>query len=204
MNAHTRFFPPNSEVPAKLTGPSFILQPLLASHVELDYDAVMEDPTYLRAWGQTGWPADDFTLDENLQDLIRHEREHREGEAFTYTVLSTKGTRCLGCIYITPIGSRIPAGVIHPARLSRADGFIADICFWIRPSMQRENLDQAVLRSLQSWLHEDWPFEQVFIHTSEDDRRQQDVFAQAGLAPIARFQNDQPRPGKWALYELTP
>jgi RimJ/RimL family protein N-acetyltransferase len=204
MNAHIEFFPPNSDAPAILTAPDFILRPLQASHVELDYDAVMEDPAYLRAWGQTGWPADDFTLDENLQDLIHHEREHREGEAFTFTVLSIEGTRCLGCVYITPIGMRIPVGVIPRARLSRADAFIADICFWIRPSMQREDLDQAILRSLHPWLLEDWPFDQIFIHTSEDDQRQQEIFATAGLEPVTRFQSDQPRPGRWVLYEITP
>jgi GNAT superfamily N-acetyltransferase len=181
----------------------FVLRPLRTSHVELDYDAVMEDPSYLRTWSQSGWPADEFTLGENLKDLERHEREHDETLAFTFTILSIGGERCLGCVYITPFGMRIAADEIPTAYLPKPDAFAADVCFWVRPSLQRDDLESKLLHTLRKWLRSDWPFDTIFLHTSEADRRQQEICDQAGLDPIAHFQSDHPRPGKWVLYEIS-
>ena len=87
-------------VPAGMQTGAFLLRPIRESDAELDYAAVMESREYLQAWEQTGWPADDFTLEDNRRDLRRHERQHAEGEAFTFTVMSPDETRCLGCVYI--------------------------------------------------------------------------------------------------------
>ena len=84
---------PHGTVPEGLRTPRVMLRPLLAADVERDYDAVMSDPAALRRWSQSDWPDDEFTLAENLTDLERHEREHKDGVAFTFTVLSPDGSR---------------------------------------------------------------------------------------------------------------
>ena len=58
----------------------------------------------LRRWSQSGWPADGFTLADNLEDLEMHYREHVERAACTYTVLTPDGAECLGAVYVKPIG----------------------------------------------------------------------------------------------------
>src|SRR5437867_3283681 len=97
------FYPDSAPVPEEMRTRRLFLRPLRATDVELDYDAVMSSAEMLRRWSQSTWPADDFTLSENLDDLQRHEHEHKEREAFTFTILNPEGTRCLGCVYFMPL-----------------------------------------------------------------------------------------------------
>src|SRR5437868_13449286 len=96
------FYPANAPVPEEKRTNRLLLRPLQATDVELDYDAVMSSAEQLRRWSGRGWPADDFTLIQNLVGLQEHEREHQEREAFTFTVLNLEETHCLGCVYIMP------------------------------------------------------------------------------------------------------
>ncbi|MGH2620941.1 MAG: hypothetical protein ACRDHG_10290 [Anaerolineales bacterium] len=75
------FYPVSAPVPQAMRTSRLLLRPLRATDVELDFDAVKSSAEMLRRWGQGGWPADDFTLAENLDDLQRHEHEHNEREA---------------------------------------------------------------------------------------------------------------------------
>ena len=97
------FYSEEFAVPEILQTGNFIFRPLRASDVELDFDAVVSSSFMLRAWSQSKWPIDGFTLEENLKDLQRHEREHLEKKAFTYTILNPEETFCIGCIYIEPL-----------------------------------------------------------------------------------------------------
>jgi RimJ/RimL family protein N-acetyltransferase len=104
------WYPADRTVPEERRTARLALRPLLAADVAADYDAVMASAPMLRAWSQSEWPADDFTLAENLEDLRRHEREHLERAAFTYTVREPQGVRCLGCVYLQPCARRKPPG----------------------------------------------------------------------------------------------
>ena len=124
----TDFYPPPLPVPDRLASGRFVLVPLTPSHVELDYAAVMASRVMLRSWAGGSWPADDFTVQGNLEDLQRHDREHRERIAFTYTVLSADESLCLGCVYIKPL-AMFEAG--DSADLTPADR-AATTRFWVR------------------------------------------------------------------------
>ena len=76
----------SSDVPERMVTNEFVLRPILASDVEGDYEAVMESKEYPRPWEQTGWPADDFTLDDDLKDVAMLEERHNALQAFTYTM----------------------------------------------------------------------------------------------------------------------
>ncbi len=88
----------SSTIPEGLETGYFLIRPLRATDVELDYAAVMESRVFLRQWDQSSWPADDFTLAGNLKDLQRYEGEHIRGESFTFTVMNPDETECLGCV----------------------------------------------------------------------------------------------------------
>ena len=75
-------------IPDGLKTDKFLIRPLLTTDVELDYAAVMESKELLRKWEQSSWPADDFTIADNLKDLERHSREHVNRESFTFTVMN--------------------------------------------------------------------------------------------------------------------
>jgi hypothetical protein len=66
--------------------------------LDADYAAVMRDIPMLRAWSNQDWPTPEFTKEENLVDLVRHDREQQEGLALTYSVLVDE--RVVGCVYV--------------------------------------------------------------------------------------------------------
>src|SRR4051812_30511543 len=101
--ATLRFYPADAVVPAGLVTAEFTLEPLNASHVERDYDAFITSRPRLNLWSGDTWPHAGFTLAENLDDLNGHDAEHRDGVAFTYTVLAPDAALCLGCVYINPL-----------------------------------------------------------------------------------------------------
>lgn len=159
--------------PAELRTDEFLLRPILASDAALDYEAVMESKEYLRPWEQSGWPADDFTVEANREDLGKLERWHADGERFTYTVLNPTGTQCLGCVYILPTGARLFAKkqivAIDGARWS---AYEAAVYFWVRTSRLADGLDRRLLDALGPWLAHDWHIERHLIVTNEQVEQQ--------------------------------
>jgi hypothetical protein len=105
-----KFYSDEFPIPELFQADEFIFRPLRASDVELDFDAVISSSPMLRAWSQSDWPANGFTLEENMDDLQRHEQEHLNKKAFTYTIMNPEGTFCLGCIYMNPLIREIVSG----------------------------------------------------------------------------------------------
>jgi RimJ/RimL family protein N-acetyltransferase len=138
----------------------------------------MSSTTQLRRWSQSPWPADDFTREENRADLERHEREHHTREAFTYTVLNADGSRCLGCVYLRPL---LPAA----APRCTGTGSTAHVAFWVRTSELGNNLDAHLLTALRRWFATAWSFSCIVFVVSQQDTRQAELLAAAGLLPQA-------------------
>ena len=165
----------HAPVPDGMRSDRLLLRPLRVADAELDFDAVMSSAALLRRWSQSAWPADDFTLAGNRSDLERHEREHIEGTAFTFTVLDPAATRCLGCVYIVPLESAeraVCAATMHPAR----------VAFWVRASELAHDLDRRLLATLLVWLDAAWSFDDVVFTIADGDTRQSGLLIEAGLA----------------------
>jgi len=167
--------PAEAAAPEERRTGQLFLRPLLASDVQADYDAVISSAAMLRRWSQSDWPADDFTRAENLADLERHEAEHLERQAFTYTVLDPAGGRCLGCAYVQPLAPEEAAAWRGAARHA------ARVAFWVRESELARELDRHLLEELQDWFREAWAFDRVVFSASPDDERQLRLFDETGL-----------------------
>ncbi len=171
------FWSGDRRVPDTTKSARLVLRPLRATDVALDYDAVMSSARELRRWNAGYWPADGFTLAENLADLERHEREHIERKAFTYTVLSPDGARCLGCLYITPVWS-------EAALLCGGATRAAAVGFWVRTSEIEHDLDRHLLAVLLEWLRLDWPFDCVLFTNVAGETRQAVLLGEVGLTRL--------------------
>ncbi len=178
------FYPQQAPVPAELRTDEFILRPLLATDVELDYDAVMSTREMLRVWSQSDWPADDFTLQGNLDDLEWHEQEHLERLAFTFTVMNPSETECLGCVYINPLERLLKHFKASEAELAALDDYQACVSFWVRQSRLADELDRRLLAALVAWFERDWAFSRVFFSVNEQVERQARLLAEAGLEKL--------------------
>lgn len=170
----TEFYPAGAPVPEMRQTDRLLLRPLTVADVDRDYEAVMSSTSMLRRWSQSDWPADDFTLAENRADLERHEREHRERQAFTFTVLDVQATTCLGCVYITPLR---PEAAAFGAGASCA----ANVAFWVRAVEVARDLDRHLLAVLRDWLRTDWAFDRIVFTIGAAEERQAALLVEAGL-----------------------
>jgi len=97
-----RFVPDDFEIPTSFETDHFRLRMLSIDDAEKDYEAVIESRKLLHRTFGGPWPRPRFTIEENLADLERHQKEFLSRKAFTYTVVSLDETRVLGCVYIDP------------------------------------------------------------------------------------------------------
>ncbi len=171
----SRFYPLDAAVPHGVLTEQLRLEPLTTRHGALDYAAVILSRTMLRTWSGSDWPADDFTLDDNLSDLARHEREHQERLAFTYTVLSPDGKSCLGCVYLVPN----TVALLEP----RAMDALAR--FWLAAPLAGSGLDGLLLSTLRRWLRDEFAFGRVLYHANSRDTGQLHLLRGAGLTERA-------------------
>lgn len=79
----TAFYPASAPVPEGIRTECVLLRPLRATDGAHNYAAVMASAEQLHRWSQITWPADDFTVAQNLADLQGHECEHIERQAFS-------------------------------------------------------------------------------------------------------------------------
>jgi hypothetical protein len=172
-----RFYPDDAPVPAELRSDEFVLRPLRATDVDLDYEAVMATQEVLRRGSGGEWPRSDFTLAENLADLQGHEADFLARQGFTYTVMNPTETRCLGCVYAYP-------PVIDDG--GRGRDYETEVWFWVRPDGVAGDLDRRLLTALAPWLRSDFAFARVLFRAWANDERQTSILSEAGLQVVDR------------------
>jgi hypothetical protein len=178
-----QFYPEDATVPQGLRTEEFHLRPLRVSDAEIDYAAVMDSKLMLRVMSQGSWPSDDFTLEMNRKDLDKHEKEHDERTAFTYTVLDPTERICLGCVYIN-----------HLKEGPMRGEYMALLRFWVRQSYLDGDLDRRLLESLIDWFRNDWAFSRVVLTVADADERQNQLANDLNLQPVHAYGN------KWSEY----
>jgi hypothetical protein len=186
------FFPEGQAVPTEWRTSDLWLRVLRPDVTELDYDALMESRARLRRWSNSTWPADDFTLESNREDLIGHDREWEDRVAFAYTVLNSDGTRCEGCVYINPLGRWLShCGFERVGTGEQFDDDTPAVTFWVRDSALAAGLDRQLLGGLREWFSVEWPFSQITYPIT--DNLLEDM-AMAESAGLVRRASHSPRP----------
>jgi RimJ/RimL family protein N-acetyltransferase len=165
-------------VPESFTGDFFKMEPLHPRHVELDYAAVMSTKQFLRAWSNTPWPQDDFTIEDNLKDLVWHYEEYVQQVAFAYTVLTAAGDTCIGCVYINPISKILEASAAEIALLNRHPV----VCtWWLVKSLHATLQEQSFFKLLAAWLKTKWHFPGILFASNPHTPHQAAIYRENGL-----------------------
>lgn len=140
--------PEDFVVPTLFETDQFRLRMLSTADVELDYEAVMTSREHLRSifGAHTTWPADDMTLEQDLEDLRRHQHEFETRTGFAYTVVSLDERVCLGCVYIYPVSK---------------SAYDAHVYLWVRSSELEKGLDSVLFATVKAWIAHNWPFQHV-------------------------------------------
>jgi hypothetical protein len=139
------FVPEGFEPPMGLDGPGFRLEPLTGEHNARDHAAwagSMEHIHRTPGFQQGNWPHE-MTLDQNLADLIRHDKDFQTRRGFTYTVLDPADD-VVGCVYIYPLAG---------------DPVAANVSSWVTEA--RADLDVPLYHAVSEWLERAWPFPRV-------------------------------------------
>ncbi len=139
------FVPDDFEPPVALDGPGFRLEPLTGEHNPRDHAAwsgSMEHIHRTPGFQQGNWPHE-MTLDQNMADLIRHDKDFQTRRGFTYTVLDPDDD-VVGCVYMYPLAG---------------DPSAANVSSWVTEA--RADLDAPLYHAVSEWLERDWPFPRV-------------------------------------------
>ena len=139
------FVPDDFQPPTSLDGPGFRLEPLTGEHNARDHAAwsgSMEHIHRTPGFQQGNWPHE-MTPDQNLADLIRHDKDFQARRGFTYTVLDPDDD-VVGCVYIYPLAG---------------DPSAANVSSWVTEA--RADLDAPLYHAVSEWLERDWPFPRV-------------------------------------------
>lgn len=146
------------------------LEPLAPRHTDLDHAALMGSREHLRRtlrWGE--WPREDFTADENREDLERHWQEFVDREGYAYTVQSPDRSTCLGCVYLVPFPGGAPD--------------VAMLAYWVVEPELAHDLDAHLLRSLLDWFERDWTFRRVVVAETDGNPRGRQLALDTGMTP---------------------
>ncbi|MHB1393940.1 MAG: GNAT family N-acetyltransferase [Clostridia bacterium] len=137
-------------VPEKLETEKLRLRMLSTDDVVKDYEAVMTSIEHLQSLcdpdASAIWTKESMTIEEDLRDLERHQREFLTRIAFAYTVMSLDESECLGCVYIDP---------------SHVKEYDAEVYLWARQSELESGLEDHLFQAVQKWVDEVWPFQRV-------------------------------------------
>ena len=191
------FLSKNVQVPKGFQTDTFVIEPLTELHVLLDYKAVVESRDFLQRWSQSSWPTMNFTMEENLVDLVRHEREHISNEAFTYTILNIRKDECLGCIYIVPLFSEMEKAL--PEII--AAKYPVQVRYWVRSAHMNTSLEREITQQLIDWMKEEWNFDYILFCTSPKCPKQIDLFSSLGLQKQLEIEITYQRTGSWLFYK---
>ena len=174
-------------VPTGLRTDEFVLRPITADDAERDFAAVIETREDLRLWEQSTWPADDFTVEANRDDLIGLEQRHAEHRAFTYTVVDPDDTQALGCVYVFPTSAKFLARATVTAVGEDAWADVdAVVYFWARRSRMKTGMDERLLAALRRWFRDEWKTEHTVFVTNEQFTQQADLLREHRPRPEVR------------------
>ena len=162
----------------------FIVRPLVPSDAALDYDAVMSSREFLYHWEQDPpYPPEDFSVEDNLEDVEQMHSRHRSGMRYTYTVMNADESQVLGCIYFLPNDDPL----YRTAKVTSHDGtdlssVDATVSFWVRTSTWKDGFERTLLSAVLNWLRDDWTLERPVIMTNSELDHQIATIESLGLA----------------------
>lgn len=196
------YYPAPLPVPHGLSCALFEVRMLSAADVDLDLEAVEASRAALLRRSNGRWPRLGFDWRDNLADLVGHQIEHLQREAFTYTLMRRSGDRCLGCLYLRPLGQHLARLGAPQETLAAVPARASGATFWLRPDAVALGLDRALLARLLPWFSQAWEFSEVQLIGNSAEVRNRRLFEAAGL-PLGHTLRG-PDGRSWHFYRATP
>jgi hypothetical protein len=160
-------------VPERHAGGGLVLARLTEAHAARDHAALMASVAYLRRWSDSDWPAEDFSVAEDREELGWHDEEHEARVAFTYSVLDAAERRVLGCLYLRPLRDMLlTRGVEPPAGPDWPGSDTPCARGWVRRD-EAERTERLFLAVTLDWLTgPGWALPELWWTAASDDAPQ--------------------------------
>lgn len=138
--------PPGIQPPRQFQFLELEFEALQPIHNELDFRAWTSCRGSLKGvFGpRNPWPDDVGSLEQNKKDLEKHWREFEAMEAFTYTILNSEKSFCVGCVYVRPTPIK---------------NFQARVDFWFVEEYR--HLSDSFFKGFQLLLNGQWGLDRV-------------------------------------------
>ena len=184
-------------IPVGFETAEFVVRAITPDDAAIDHAALMETREHLRLWEQSTWPADDFTVDDNRDDLVGLAQRHADRRAFTYAVISPDGREPYGCVYLfTTSAAFLMKATVTPVGDDAWAEVDAVVYFWGRLTHMEKGADAHLLAALRPWLRDSWRAEKPVYVTNERFIQQRDLLRSTDLRLMFEFTE----PGKAGRY----
>lgn len=172
--------PAHRPVPERFDALGFVLRRQQRSDNALDYRAVMDSRLLLRIWSDSSWPEDDFTLEQNAEDLAGHISDFDQHEAYGFSIFTPSQDRLLGSLYlesVAPFLEGYQADDVTRARLGQYD---VRVEYWLRRGID-EAFELTFLTEIMGWLEHSWWFSRAAFGSRRGMLVRRDCYQKAGL-----------------------
>jgi hypothetical protein len=138
--------PENFNVPQQYVGKTYKLVPLGPAVAKLDYEAYMSSVEHIRSTQGGNWPRLGLTMEDQAKDMAGEKAQWDERRSFPYAVLTTDGSREIGCFYIRP---------------SDREGYDAVATLWVTKADYDKGMEDRLSADMKAWVAQAWPFTKV-------------------------------------------
>lgn len=144
------------DFPKRFSGEYLSVFPTDIEFAVSDHEAVMASKEELRLWSDSDWPTEDFTIEENREDLKFHVKDNEDHCAYGFMLYDADQKTCYGSLYVNPI-------IADSFKNNKAELelFDARINCWIRTDLD-EKLKVAIVKELIVWLNSEWLIQWAF------------------------------------------
>jgi len=185
MDIFSRNFAP----PSQFVAHDFVLFMTDVRYALPDHEAVMKSRESLRIYSQSEWPEDDFTVEQNREDLQRHVDDNNNHEAYGYMIFSPDRRVCYGSLYVNPLTRVSEHYALTPELKTKLEQHDARIDFWLVEGID-EKPAENVLAGVRGWFKREWKIRPLFSARREMTGRR-DLYQKAGLKLQADLQGNE-------------
>lgn len=192
-----KFYPDDADPPRRLQTDEFVVRWITPDDNAMDYAAIREAMPYYMDINPGDWRDRTFSLEDNAEEMIRHQDENERKVAFTMIVTNPEGTRSYGCAYIADLFSLLRAGGAPQPVLDAVGDYECQVHMFVVPSALEWNLDEKLVRALMRWLDDAWAFRRWTFQADTADERLCRVLEDIGLSRIHQLKD-----GRWSVYGM--
>lgn len=179
-------FIPEFKNPQVLHTDNFVIFPTDQALYESDHAAVMKSKNILRIWSQSAWPEDDFSVEQNKEDLVHHVQDNINHAAYGYMIYSPDRKTCYGSLYVNPLLPVLDNYSVDGAVENLIRSHHARIDFWVIEG--EPLLEKIITQSLCDWFGDVWKIKPSFSARLGMDQRMQ-IYKELGFTQGAMLRS---------------